>query len=85
MIQFTDGGQLRTHGKMPAYLNCHHGSGHVAVWTIAYEKPTYLIRATKQHMEIWLIQFDDDDWAKEWFDENPNYEILMRLDGKEPT
>ena len=79
MIQFTDGGQLKSHGKRYAYLNCDHGGGYVSVWTVPHEKPTYLLR-TEGSSEIRLIQFEDGEWAKEWFLTHPSQEILMRLD-----
>ena len=48
-----------------SYLNVQDIAGGVCVWGFVYNQPTFLLRATNGN-GFWLVQFDDEEYAKEW-------------------
>jgi len=56
-----------------AFMNVKNDvSGGVAVWGTLYNQPTFLL-VNNDKTAYQFMQFEDDEWATEWFDSNPFY------------
>jgi len=61
-----------------AYLNIETHMGCVQAWGNCYSLPTYVIKHQLNTMS--LIQFDSQEWADEWLTDNPEWDVVVRLD-----
>ena len=70
--------QIKATHSGSTYLNMMQaGYGGIGVWCSTYLCPTYLLQ--KDTM-VYLIQFEGEDWAKEWMDEySERYDKIQRL------
>lgn len=73
--------QLNSEGRSFLNVDPHEPHyGHIAVWTSTYNRPTYLCQ---REQEVWFIQFDDQQFADEWFKEHCNWDSVIKLDKPE--
>ena len=71
--------QLKVNYGGNAYLNViQAGYGGIGVWCSTY-CPTYLLQEGSM---VYFVQFEDEEYAKEWVDEHRNqYDKIQRLGG----